>query len=321
MEIVKKEGKCKLDWVFLTSKDEERWIEIDIFKIEKSIFFKNRYCMVWRDISKRIEAENKLKEFNENLESLIAKEIKKNQEQEHMLLVQSRLAQLGEMVSMIAHQWRQPLGAISSSIIDMQMKMVLEKDKDKILSFVKDELNDIESFTQSLTNTINDFRDFYRQDKVSKTVYINEPIEKAFSIIKNSLGVHDIQIEFDIKSNSKVEVFENELMQVFLNIFQNAKENFVYKEIQNPNIKVKAVDKDDFVVITICDNGGGIEEQILEKIFEPYFSTKSEINGTGLGLYMSLKIIVEHHKGKIKAYNTDDGICFLIKLKKGTING
>lgn len=316
MEKVKKEGKCKFDWVFLTSLNEERWIEIDIFKIKKSFLQKDRYCMVWRDVSKRRDAEEKLKEFNENLEVMIEKEIIKNQEQERMLLIQSRMAQLGEMISMIAHQWRQPLAAISSSVIDMQMKMVFEKDPQKLLGFINKELDDIESFTQALTHTIDDFRDFYKPDKKLTNISVETPINKAYEIIKSSLSAYDIDIKFEFEATSKLNMYENEMMQVFLNIMQNSKDNFILKKVEQPLIKVCTSQNDEKLIITICDNGGGIDKQILNKIFEPYFSTKNEKNGTGLGLYMSLKIVEEHHKGSIKVKNTIEGVCFIIELNR-----
>ncbi len=321
MQKAKKDGTSSFDWVFLTSDKKEQWVEISIIK-PNSLLYKDRYFMIWKDISKRLEAENKLKEFNQNLETMISKEIEKNKEQERMLFVQSKQAKVGEMISMIAHQWRQPLAAISSTVINLKMKILLSgDDKTKLIEYIDTELDDIESYTQTLTQTIDDFRDFYKIDKIAHVNSINVPIEKTFSIVKNSLESHDIQVSFELNSKEKIAMYENELIQVFLDIFQNAQDNFDINDIENKQIKISTKDFDDFIQISFSDNGGGIKDDIIEKIFEPYFSTKQEKNGTGLGLYMCSKIIKEHHKGNIKAINEDLGVCFQIELKKVVKDG
>merc|ERR1711916_260193 len=199
---------------------------------------------------------------------------------------------------------RQPLAAISSTVINLKMKILLSgDDKTKLIEYIDTELDDIESYTQTLTQTIDDFRDFYKIDKIAHVNSMGVPIEKTFSIVKNSLESHDIQVSFELNSKEKIAMYENELIQVFLDIFQNAQDNFDINDIENKQIKISTKDFDDFIQISFSDNGGGIKDDIIEKIFEPYFSTKQEKNGTGLGLYMCSKIIKEHHKGNIKAIN------------------
>lgn len=315
METAEKLGKSKFDWVFLDKDKNEKWIEIDILKLKKELFTKQKFCMVWRDISLRVAVQNELKEFNSNLESIVKNEINKNKEQEKQLLMQSKLAQLGEMISMIAHQWRQPLAAISSSVIDLQMKLILNKNDKNILNYVENHLNDVESFTENLTHTIDDFRDFYKPNKLTPKTTLNTIANKAYNMIKNYFVSYNIEVVFDYRSSKEICVFENELIQVCLNILQNSRENFLIHDSVDPKIVIMTQDLDDGVFLEISDNGGGCEEEILNKIFEPYFSTKEKKNGTGLGLYMSLKILKEHHNGTITARNTDDGICFRIELK------
>lgn len=311
IELARKNGKCKFDWVFLTINNQEKYIEIDIFRMKK-----DRYCMVWRDIDKRIEVEKKLKEFNDNLELTVQNEIKKNQEQEKLLFFQSKMAQLGEMISMIAHQWRQPLCAISSTVINVQMKIAIEKNDEKLMQFIEQELDDIEGFTQTLTKTIDDFRDFYKNDYKFEKLNINQAISKAYGIVKTPLSYEGIKVNFDKNSQKHIDIIENEIIQVFLNLFENSKQNFIEKGIKNPIINITTSDTNDGVKIKFLDNGLGVDDSILDKIFDPYFSTKQEKNGTGLGLYMSLKIIKEHHQGDIKVSNTNDGLCFEIDLKE-----
>jgi signal transduction histidine kinase len=315
MNLVEKTGKCKFDWVFLDKEQNEKWIEIDIVKLKKVFLSKQKFCMVWRDINLRVTAQNDLKEFNRNLSKIVNEEIEKNKEKEKQLIMQSKLAQLGEMVSMIAHQWRQPLAAISSSIIDLQMKLVLNKNDKNLLNYVENHLQDMESYTENLTHTIDDFRDFYKPTKSTNNTTLTKIVTKAYNMIKNHFITCNIEVVFEYNSSKEISIFENELIQVCLNILQNARENFFSKEIKKPKITITTKDINDGVTLSICDNGGGCEKEILDKIFEPYFSTKYEKNGTGLGLYMSLKIVEEHHNGTIDVVNTQEGICFTIVLK------
>jgi len=314
MELVEKNGKCKFDWVFLDKDKNEKWIEIDIVKLKKEFYTKQKFCMIWRDISLRIEVQNELKDFNTNLETMVKEETDKNKEKEKQLIMQSKLAQLGEMIAMIAHQWRQPLASISSSVIDLQMKLILQKNDKNILSHVENHLKDIENITENLSETIDDFKNFYRPSKSANKSTMNTIVNKSYSMIKNYFSSYNIDTVFQYNSINEINVFENELVQVFLNILQNSRENFVIKKIKNPKITIATNDYKNGVIVTITDNGGGCEKQIIEKMFDPYFSTKYEKNGTGLGLYMSLKIIEEHHNGTISANNTEDGIRFTIVL-------
>ncbi len=244
--------------------------------------------------------------------------------QEKQLFHQSKLAQMGEMISMIAHQWRQPLGAISATSIDIKIKMELElydledkQDRAKFQKYLNDSLDNIESLTQNLTTTIDDFRDFYKKNKIPKALRIDKPIQKALNIVRDSLKTSNIDLVEEYNSTKIVDIFDGEIMQVILNILKNAQDNFAIKEIQNATIKIVTFDSDDGVSFSICDNGGGIGHAIIDKIFEPYFSTKEEKNGTGLGLYMSKMIIEEHHTGSLSVQNSDGGVCFKIVLPNG----
>ena len=236
------------------------------------------------------------------------------------LVQQSRLAQMGEMISMIAHQWRQPLSAISSTSMNLQLQIELEKyDLNTIDGQAKQNenfstrLKDIDGFVQNLTTTIDDFRNFYKPSKKQNTVKLDLISIKALAIMKPSLIKHNINVIENYCCNDNLEIFTNEVVQVVLNILKNAEDNFLEKDIKDPCIKIITNDK----VLAICDNGGGIPEDIIDKIFDPYFSTKNEKNGTGLGLYMSKMIIEEHHDAKLEVANTSDGVCFTIKF--GTI--
>jgi PAS domain S-box-containing protein len=266
---------------------------------------------------------SKLKELEEQLAIKVLEEVEKNKEKDHMLAQQSRLAQMGEMISMIAHQWRQPLASISSVAVSIKLKIALEKYDfsnqegiDKFLNYLETELDDVETFVDVLTNTIDDFRNFYKDEKQSIQALINEPINKALNIVKPQLEAHRVQLIENFSTKTPIKLFESELLQVFLNIFKNAIDNFIEKNTIDPMITITTEDVLDKVIITICDNGGGIDNSIIEMIFDPYFSTKSEKNGTGLGLYMSKTIIEQHHGGKLTVKNKDAGACFYIILDK-----
>ena len=236
---------------------------------------------------------------------------------EKQLQEQFKFAQMGEMISMIAHQWKQPLGAISATTMSLQIKLELEafdledkKDRQALLDYFNSSLNDINGFVQNLATTMDDFRNFYKPNKNTTTLRLDNVVTKSLKIIKASLLMDSIEIREEYNSIEEIELYDNELMQVVLNIFKNAQDNFKEKQIENQYIKITTENR----TLSICDNGGGIPEDIIEKIFDPYFSTKDEENGTGLGLYLSKIIVEENHNGKIAAKNTDDGVCFIIEL-------
>lgn len=234
------------------------------------------------------------------------------------LIQQSRLAKMGEMISMIAHQWRQPLGAIASTTLNLKLKIETESfdlnTKDGRVMFndyFGERLNRIEEYVYSLTTTIDDFRNFYKPDKKLVQSSLKQVTYKALKIIRNSMEVENIEIKEEYLDEIQCELLDNELTQVILNILKNSQDNFREKGIKNPCIKIKGQNNSLF----ICDNGGGIPEEIIENIFDPYFSTKDEKNGTGLGLHMSRVIVEEHHRGKLRVKNNNNGVCFEIKLE------
>ncbi len=255
------------------------------------------------------------------LEIKVFEEIEKNKQKDLILQQQSGLAQMGEMISMIAHQWRQPLASIASIAVTMKLKIALSKfdlttknGTDSFLAYVGNELDDIENLVQMLTTTIDDFRNFYKQDKEFVQTTIDSPIQKVLSILKPQIEQENIVINIEYASTKKTKIYENEMVQVFLNILKNSLDNFEEKRIQNPIINIKTEDIIGKVIVSICDNGGGISEDIRNFIFDPYFSTKNNKNGTGLGLYMSKTIVEQHHQGKISAINKEHGVCFYIIL-------
>jgi len=267
------------------------------------------------------EKTQELQDLNATLEIKVQESIAEAQHKSEMLQKQSRMAQMGEMISMIAHQWRQPLGAISAVVGNIIVQIELEKfdltSEEGRTEHKKDlmkNLSSISSFVQSLTTTIDDFRNFYKPNKQQDFAPINDAIEKSLKIIKTSLVADDIDLIEDYASTQELYIYTNELMQVILNIVKNAEDNFNEKGYKGASISIKTYDVLDKTVIEIQDNGGGIPEDIIDNIFDPYFSTKDDKNGTGLGLYMSKTIVEEHNNGKIFAKNINEGVCFVIEL-------
>jgi signal transduction histidine kinase len=241
-----------------------------------------------------------------------------------LLIQQSRMVQMGEMLAMIAHQWRQPLAAISATTANINIMMSLEKfdlkeekGREECLAFLSEKLDNIDTYVESLTTTVNDFRTFYKPGKEASSINFIEPLDKAINIMRPSLESEKIEIiQTCTVCNHKIKIHSNELMQVILSILQNSLDNFIEKKTEGPQITITCKCDNDKVILVIGDNGGGIPEDILTKIFDPYFSTKSEKNGTGLGLYMSKLIIEEHHRGRVYAKNREGGVSFTIELNK-----
>jgi signal transduction histidine kinase/rhodanese-related sulfurtransferase len=240
-------------------------------------------------------------------------------QKDQQLFNQSRLAQMGEMISMIAHQWRQPLGAISTTSVNLQMKLELKafdlETKEGVgeaSEYFMQRLGNIDEYVNSLTTTIDDFRNFYKGNKRSVTTKLEAIVLRSLNIINASLISDNVEIIEEYGSEEKIELYDSEMMHVILNILKNAQDNFREKNIQKPYLKITTEDRR----VSICDNGGGISEDIIDKIFDPYFSTKDEKNGTGLGLYMSKIIVEEHHGAIFSTINTEDGVCFVIEFKE-----
>jgi len=251
-----------------------------------------------------------IKKYNESLKKEIEKVKKELEERQKQLMEQSRLAQMGEMISMIAHQWRQPLAAISAGCVNLKIQNELGTLNNKITIEVIDK---IEEYTQHLSKTIDDFMNFFKPNKNKMITNANELIDNTLTIVEASIKHHHIKIIKEIQCKEQIETYANELKQVLINIIKNAKDILVEREVKEPEIKIKAYKKDNYLVIEISDNGRGISESIIDKIFDPYFSTKGK-NGMGIGLYMSKIIVEEHCKGELKVKNSDKGAVFIIKL-------
>ena len=256
------------------------------------------------------EGVSNLERLNEELEDRVESSIEKIRENEKILIAQSKQAIMGEMIEMIAHQWRQPItsiGMISNNII---FDIALDELKEDVL---KSELDKINTQVMYLSRTIDDFRDFFKESKIKNKIFIDEIIDGIMILMEKQLQKNNIKVL--IKNRAKdIEffTFKNELIQVILNILGNSKDAFEINTVQDAKIFIECDVINDFIEIKIKDNAGGISNEILPKIFEPYFSTKKKKNGTGLGLYMSMIIVTEHLHGKLQVKNIEYGAEFSI---------
>ncbi len=256
---------------------------------------------------------NELSELNKHLEKRVQTEVEKNTIKDKQLIFQSRLAQMGEMISMIAHQWRQPLAAISSAAIGLKLKTTLKKADDNLILEICEKI--IYS-SSHLSKTIDDFRDFYKSNKEKKDTTFSEIVDGVLSIVQASIKNKNISIDVELNFNDSIRSYPNEIKQVLMNLIKNAEDALSEVNVENPNILIRTYAKNEKAILEVCDNAGGIDKKIMEQIFDPYFSTKKAKDGTGLGLYMSKTIIEEHCNGKIYAYNDEFGAIFKIELEK-----
>ena len=303
------EHTTTFEWLHNKNDGTNFWVEITLTPM---IINQHKIVHgVWRDIGHRKEVEKKLKILNLTLEHRVQEEILKNREKEQQIIQQGRLAQMGEMISMIAHQWRQPLAAISSTSASLQIKAQLgTADEETVIK----KAQNIAKYSQHLSSTIDDFRDFFKPTKEKSEVTYTKIVESVLDIVQISIINKNIAIFKEFNTQELFETNENELKQVVLNLIKNSEDVLLEKNVPHPFIKIITYTNTNGHILEISDNGGGIPKEILDKIFDPYFSTKSEKNGTGLGLYMSKLIIEEHCHGKLTVTNVDNGALFKITL-------
>jgi signal transduction histidine kinase len=261
-----------------------------------------------QEVNKRT---SELDELNKNLDQRVKSEIMQRREQEQLLIHQSRLAAIGEMVGAIAHQWRQPLNALGLVIQNMQLNYWQGRLDD---AAIKRSMDKSERLINKMSSTIDDFRNFFKPNKQVENFNLFSAIQSVIELIEASLKNSAIVIKLHCDKNLEVLGYSGELSQVILNLISNAKDALLEFRPENPEITIEATKLQGKIIIKITDNGGGIKQQYLHKIFDPYFSTKSEGEGTGIGLYMSKMIVEKNMKGKLYARNQKDGVTFIIEL-------
>ena len=231
------------------------------------------------------------------------------QRNESILINQSKLASMGEMIGNIAHQWRQPLTHLSYII--MNLKAAYENDK---LSdeYFEEKAKEVTTQIEFMSHTIDDFRNFFKISKQKEEFNLAVCINESINLLNESFKILDIKLDFNYEKDFKIKTYRGELSQVIFNLLNNAKEEFIRKEIKNPKLKITFFEKNHSLLIKIFDNAGGINDNIIKKIFEPYFTTKDK--GLGIGLYMSKIIIEKNIGGKLDVENFQNGALFTISF-------
>jgi PAS domain S-box-containing protein len=261
------------------------------------------------DITDRKHAEAVLQREHKELELLVRERTEELRGKELLLEQQSRQAAMGEMVNNIAHQWRQPLNSLGLLIQSLAMMREISS---------KEELEEMAAkamkIIQHMSQTIDDFRDYFKPDKERVPFHPAEAVARVLKLTEDNFKANNIPIEVITKADAVVVGYPNQFGQVLLNILLNARDAIVERKVPSPKVSITIDTQDGRAVITIADNAGGIPEDILNKIFEPYFTTKGPDKGTGIGLFMSKTIIEKNMGGKLVAYNVEDGAVFKIEV-------
>jgi C4-dicarboxylate-specific signal transduction histidine kinase len=284
-------------------KNDLQSVKVQYSKIHEIDALIDNFCLMGDDLI----------DLYSSMQHRIQEGIKKNLETQKVMIYQSRLAAMGEMISMIAHQWRQPINVIAleanNILIDIELKTIHE---DTLREAILNTLHQ----TQELSKTIDDFSNFFRPETSVHEIELQTVFDDVNSVIGKSLSYDNIILEIPKDTHMVLITYSRELMQVLINLIKNSKDAFEENPINTKKITLNAVQKDNEVTITVCDTAGGIDKNILDQIFDPYFSTKTDKNGTGLGLYMSKTIAQQHLNGDLIAINNPDGAVFIITISQ-----
>lgn len=252
-----------------------------------------------------------LERINTHLKDLVLNEVKKSREKDYIMMIQAKQAAMGEMIGSIAHQWRQPLNEIGIYIQNLQERY--EKNKltsENFNTTIEKTMRKLEYMSQ----TIDDFRNFFMSDKQKIKFSLTENIINTLLLTEASFKNNFINVNFSHKRDVYITGYPNEFSQAILNILNNAKDVLIERKIKNRVVDIKLTQKNNSIVLTILDNAGGVDIEIIDKIFEPYFTTKSKTTGTGLGLYITKTIIEHNMNGKLSAMNIENGTQFKIEF-------
>ncbi|MCV6607274.1 MAG: ATP-binding protein, partial [Campylobacterales bacterium] len=279
---------------------------------------KNKAIVSFTDITDSIRYREMLADSAKELEKLVEKRteelVKANENllhKERLLIEQSKMAEMGEMIGAIAHQWKQPLNSLALLVQDIPDRVEYdEMDLEYAETFSDDCMEQIDYMNQ----TIEDFRNFFKPSEYGE-FSILESVDSALSLLKKQFEKLKINIiqNYQVDESAHSVGLINEFKQVIVNILNNAKDVLFERKVEDKEIEIIISKDEKQVKIQICDNAGGVPEEILPRIFDSYFSTKGE-NGTGIGLEIAKTIIDENMKGKLSAYNTDKGAVFQIEL-------
>ncbi len=318
-ELLENPGTQSYEWVVNDSRGKRRDVIFNKATYEDTTGTVAGIIGIIVDITKRKKMEETLIELNKNLESRVKEEIDKRRQQEQLLIQQSKLASMGEMIGVIAHQWRQPLTALGLIVQDIKDAYNHgELDRKYLSNNVQEAVAQI----HFMSKTIDDFRNFFKPTIEETYFPVDTAIKEVIALLSSQLGSADINVELVIEENVSLGIkgYLNEFMQVIMNLLHNSRDavlelkNRRRQSYINKPITISVCNRGNKIVVSIGDHGGGIAKDIIDRIFEPYFTTKEEGKGTGVGLYMSKVIIENNMRGKLYVDNISDGALFTIEL-------
>ena len=262
-------------------------------------------------LSKQNMLKKEIECLNKKLKLEIEKEVKKSRKKDQTIFKQAKLVNMGEMIGNISHQWRQPLAEINSIVMKIESDFVSKKlDNDSL----DGNLTKIEDLTEYMSNTIESFNNFFKMDKETKHFLVSDCINQVMYLFESSFQMHQISIELNIVQDNQIDSYEGEFIQVLIIILQNAKDILLINAVKDARILITIDREENKSIIKILDNAGGVGDDIKDKIFEPYFTTKFKSKGIGIGLYMAKMIIEKNMNGTLEVNNVKDGAEFTIEL-------
>lgn len=279
------------------------------YDITEMIELNERLMRAQNDLRKT----KKLVELNRELEERVAIEVAKNEEQSKLMFQQSRLANMGEMLANISHQWRQPLNELSINLY--KLKQSTKEPSSQFIEIYEHS----KAVIKGMSSIIDNFRNFFTNNGDDERFSLKDAAQDAILMLENTFKNASIKLEIDIDDNIYIVGRQNEMAQIFINLFLNSKDAFFQHNIKDKRVNVRAYIQNDtnkqirYAIITISDNAGGIEDSVSDKLFDPYFTTKHPNVGTGLGLYI-VRRIVSKLQGQISVSNLENGACFEIKI-------
>lgn len=260
----------------------------------------------------RVYLQKQVKDYQENLEKKVNEQVDEIINRDKALAEQTKLATMGEMIDVIAHQWKQPLG-----IIDLNLALLIEEyevfGEEITYDKVKDCKGKVSEQIEHLTSTLDNFRAFFRPNKDVETINIKGLLSSVKNLMKDQLIKNNIFIEENIENNLEVKGNINEIKHIFINLLNNAKDAFIEHNTEKRVIEISSYETQDQIVINVLDNAGGIPEEIIDDIFKANFTTKDEKGGTGIGLYMS-DFIAKKNNATLDVENKKDGANFILKF-------
>lgn len=267
----------------------------------------SHFVAVKEDISARKEVEAELRRLNETLEQRVRDEVAKNREKDHLLIHQARLAAMGEMIGNIAHQWRQPLNGLAILLVNLKDARAYNEMSQ---AYLEDTVDKAEQLIHAMSATIDIFRNFFRPNREQMLFPLEGAVRDALEMVEAGFNDHNIEVVVHAEGHPQVMGFRNEYSQVVMNMLSNAKDAILAQGVRNGMVEINIACRDRQACVSIRDNGGGIPQDIVGRIFDPYFTTRQQ--GSGVGLYMSKMMIENNMAGTITVHNTPEGAAFLI---------